>query len=377
VANIIPNEKEYTVVMRGPSSVIFGQNETLRAENFPSSAGPVTIVYATRWIRKNDAITIPGHLWIEIKGKGKNLEEVLTPFANAAFALLPILSLSANAAIDDPDLELGFDSSPESEEREYFQHYIPPESEIVHFARLINIKETVAVIGALTHNIDAERLRRASNQYRLALDSWILGREALSLAHLWMALEALTKSRIRSERIKRALETDLDLANHLGIDLKHLDATIRRDFILKGDKDCYKKSKQASDGFEHGFLGYDTIQDLAKDTRHRMAQYIRTEIFEQLRLPQDTHSRLTNDPFDSPMGYWPMVKYIRGKLIGKGSQLAAEGNAYPFIRWKPVLNKCEVTEDGRINIEANENFTAELGQGIVFQPESYEAWRPE
>lgn len=366
-------EKEFTVVMRGTSSVIFKPNENFLAESFPSSVGPVKILYASRWIKSNENVTIPGHLWIEIKGKGTKLDDVLPSFANAGLALLPLLSLAANAAIGDPDVEIGFDSSIDTHEREFFQNYVPPESGFVHFARQIKINETVALLNKLNQNPEADRIRRAANQYRLALDSWLPGKEALSLAHLWMALEVLTKARIRTELKKRNIATEQELADCLGVELKKLDPVVRRDLILNGDEDCYSKSKKASDGFEHGFLGFDKIHDLARDTRHRMAQYIREEIFNQLELDKETYDVLTQD---KPMGYWPIVKYVRGKLIGENAELAAQGNAYPFLKWEPSVNKCEITDEGKINIEYSENFTAELGDGIEFMPLSYEAWKP-
>lgn len=377
MVNTTIQEREFTVVMRASSAVVFSPNENFRAADFPSSVGPVNIVYTSRWLRRDENVTIPGHLWIEVRGKGEKLEDILIPFANAGLALLPLLSLSANAAIEDPNIELGFDSSPEASERDYFQHYVPPESEVVHFGRQLKVKETVSVIDALNRNSEAERIRRAANQYRLALDSWKLGRETLSLAYLWMALEALTKARIRLECKERGISTAQELADSLGVELTKLDSTVRRDLILKRDVECYNKSKKASDGFEHGFLDFGKIQDLARDTRHRMAKYIRAEIFKQLELTEDTYSVLTNDPFDKPMGYWPVVKYIRGKLIGDNPELAAGENAYPFMKWKPMIKKCEVADDGKINIQISENFTAELGEGIAFQPVSYEAWKPE
>lgn len=370
-------EREFTVVMRGSSAVIFRPKENLFAKEFPSTKGPVNICYTTRWLRKDENITVPGHLWIEIKGKETKLEDILVPYANAGLALLPLLSLSANAAIGEPNIELGFDSSQDANERDYFQQYVPPESGVAHFARQIQVKETLSILDALNRSVDAERIHRAANQYRMALDSWGLGREGLSLAHLWMALEALTKVRIRLECRRRSISTEQELANSLGIELNQLDPTIRRDLILKGDDECYSKSKDASNGFEHGFLGYDKIRDLARDTRHRMAQYIRTEIFEQLGLDEDTYKILTNDPFDKPMGNWPLVKYIRGKLLGNNQEIAATGNAYPFLKWNPIINKCEVDGDGKVIIQFSENFTQELGERITFQPVSYETWKPE
>lgn len=105
--------------------------------------------------------------------------------------------------------------------------------------------------------------------------------------------------------------------------------------------------------------------------------YIRNVILELSGLEAEPLRILTADPFDKPMGYWPVVKYVRGRLLGESSELAAKGNAYPFLRWKPVINKCEVTEDEKINIHFSENLTAELGEGTSFQAISYEAWKPE
>lgn len=363
--------------MRGPSAVVFRQNENLVVKKFPCASGPVSVVCTSRWIKRSETVIVPGQLWIEIRGQANNLEESLVLFANAGLALLPMLALSANAAIGEPEVEVAFDSTPNVSERDYFQSYIPPESGIVHFGQLIDVKTTVALLDAIKGHPEAERLRRAANQYRLALDSWKLGRETLSLAHLWMALEALTKAKVRFECIARGLSSEEELGNTLGVEKNQLDSAIRRDLILDGDEECYRKSKQASDGFEHGFLGYDKIRELSKDVRHRMAKYIRNTILELSGLEAEPLRVLTSGPYEKPMGHWPIVKYVRGRLLGESPELAAKGNAYPILRWKPVINKCEATKDGKINIRFSENLTAELGEGISFQPISFEAWKPE
>lgn len=368
--------RQFTLVMRGSSAVLFRQTAKLLVLNAPSSLGPVEILYQTRWLHKAEKVRIPGHLWIEIRGSGPVLEKVLVPFANAALATLPILSLSANAAIGEPDLELAFDSTPDVTDRDYFQSYIPAESELVQTGRHINIEATVALLGAIEVHPDGERLRRAANQYRLALNHWRLGRESLSLAHLWMATEALTTAKIRAECKAQGLDKDEDLARALNIEKRELDATVRKDLILKGDDECYKKSKEASDGFEHGFLGFDKIRELSRDVRHRMAEYVRTAILEMSSVDSDTLKVLTSDPFREPLGHWPVVRYLRGKLIGGNSELALHGEAYPFIKWSPVIRSTQVTEEGKLNILLDDNFTVVLGEGISFKAESYEAWAP-
>jgi hypothetical protein len=164
-----------------------------------------------------------------------------------------------------------------------------------------------------------------------------------------------------------------DLAKELGVELKQLDGVIRRDLLLKGDDEVYRKAKQASDGFEHGFLNYGEISKSAQDIRHRMAGYVRTAILEMCKLDQPVFDRLINDPFDKPLGHWPIAKYLRGKLLGTGEELAASGNEYPVMKWNPKI-KTAKWEDGKLNIEFDDNFIADLAPGISFQASSIEVW---
>lgn len=370
-------KREFTVVMRGPSAFFLLPYKEICIQKYPIALGTVDIKFRTRWIKRNDSVTLPGQLWIEVRGEAKDLEESIVPFANAGFAFLPILSLSANAAVSFPAVEVAFDSTPGVKERNYFQCYVPPESDVIHFARPIDIQASVALLDAISKSPDAERLHRAANQYQLALDSWILGSETLSLAHLWMAVEALTKAVIRFECEVRGINSENELASALNIELPKLDSTIRRDFILGGDEECYRKAKNASDGFEHGFLGYTKIRELTIDIRHRMAGHVRETIFRVSALDAETLKTLTDDPYNKPMGIWTLVKYLRGQLIGEGAELASKGNEYPFMRWRPVVQKAEVTENGKLNIKVNEELQPELGDGIVFQPISHEVWKPD
>ena len=312
-----------------------------------------------------------------MSGNAQNLKEALVPFANAGLSMLPILSLSANAAVGEPELEVGFDNTAGITVRDYFQSYVPPESGIVHSVRHINVKATITVIKSLITHPDSERLRRAANQYRLAVDFWRLGRESLILAHLWMASEALTKAKIREECSSRGLQNKNNLAESLGIELKELESTIRKEFLLKGDEECYAKARKASDGFEHGYLGFDKIRELSMDVRRRMASYVRSSILELCTIDIASMKILKSPPFDKPLGYWPIVKYIRGKLIGESSDLAAPGNMYPFIRWKPVVKSAVFDKEGKLKIKFKEHFREELGDGITFQPDSIEAWMPD
>ena len=86
------DRKQFTVVMRGPSAVLFKQNEHLAIEKLATEVGLVNITYTSRWLKIGEKMTVPGHLWIEITGSGQTLKEVLLPFANTGLSVLPILS---------------------------------------------------------------------------------------------------------------------------------------------------------------------------------------------------------------------------------------------------------------------------------------------
>lgn len=377
-SNQTGTSKEFVVVMRGPSAAMFKPDEELSVQTVPSAIGPVNIVYTTRYLRRTPDVTMPGDLWIDIRGNARTLAEALEPFANTALSMLPILTLSANASVGEPDIELGFDNTVGITERDYFQSYIPPERDIPHPGRGIDGPATGALLEAIGAHPDSERLLRGANQYRIALQSWRLGRETLSLAHLWMATEAVTKVKVRAECEARGI-TEPDLAAELGIEReqfsgRRLEQAVRKDLLLKGDNEAYRKAREASDAFEHGYLNYGKIRELSQDVRHRMAGYVRTAILEMCELDSAIFNKLTSAPFDKPLGHWPVVKYLRGKLIGSGEELAAPGNAYPFIRWSFGFKPAK-WEDGKYNVEITENITPEIAEGIGFQAQSLEMWQ--
>jgi len=377
-----------TVVMRGPSAVFLAEGTPLCVKNLRLDQGDVEISFRTRWIKKGNTVTLPGDLWIEISGRTsvKDIEKAINPFANAGMGFLPIIALSANAAIGEFDVEIAFDSTPGTRDRYFFQSYIPQESpNEVHFCRRLDVELTVALLRAIGTHPDGERLRRAAAQYQHALGFWGLGRDTLSLAHLWMALEALTPVRLRAECLSKGLpantrqeltESKQKLAVQLGVEAKKLEPAIRQNLLLAGDKECYARAKDASDGFEHGYLPFDEIREHAKAVRHRLANFVRTAIFDLANLHDEMKSKLLGEPFGEPRGYWPPIKYLRGKLIGDAKDLAAAGNAYPMVQWRHTVEAAGIDDAGKLSVQVNESLTRQFGDGVQFEPQSREVWRP-
>ena len=106
-----------------------------------------------------------------------------------------------------------------------------------------------------------------------------------------------------------------------------------------------------------------------------MAEYTRIALLEMCDLDEGNFNILSKKPFKKPIGCWTIVKYLRGKLIGESDQLAAKGNAHPFMRWKHTISNTSVDKNGKYSIKLKEDIIPELGQGISFQPISREVWQ--
>jgi len=383
---------EYTVVLRGTSAAVLLKHDYFRVNGFPTGIGPATVAVRCRWPKHTGDVEFPGHLWIEIVGRARGLQKAIPILANAGLAILPIIAFSTNSAISDPEIELAFDSTPGGKSRQFFQSFVPPETKALRFVRTFNTELTASLFTAVAQHPQSERFRTSISQYRLALEHWTTGRETLSLAHLWMALEALTEVQLKHEYAKRELDPKTqrrELLIALGERAKRvekmdareeanaLNARIRKDIILRGDRECYKQAKTASDGFEHGFLDFADIRDYARQARTKIANYLRQRILELLDLTTETRAALLSPPFSTPMGHWPIVRYFRGTLVGESDDLAAPESAYPYMRWAPRLRNCDVGQDGQIHIGLDDRWTGQFADGIELKDASTEVWKPD
>lgn len=313
-------------------------------------------------------MSIPGQLWVEVQGEGADINRILAPFGNAGMAFLPLLSVSANAHVGDIDVELAFDSTPDIEQRQYFQQYVAPERDILAPARPIDVVATQALLNAIKSNTEQTRIGRAASQYRAALESWHLGQSIESIAHLWMALEALTPVERKIQMTQKGAANTTELATMLGVDIKDLDPSIRRQFLLEGDEESYWKAKQVSDGFEHGFADYDQLWQLSKSVRQQVARSVRKAILRLSGIEKQVFDKLTGPGYAKPMGTNSLAQYLRGILQGRGANLAAPGSKYPFVKWNPQVKKMLLNPAGQYDVEWEHKLSPQLAEGIKFTP---------
>ncbi len=238
--------RQYTVVLRGPSAANFSEDAGIHVTEENPVVGPVRVNLRTRWISVGVQSKMPGHIWLEVSGSASSLDEAAEQFSRSAVVFLPVVAIAANASVDDPEMELAFETTATASERDFLQCHIPDEQGAPRRGRRIDPIATVALLEAIQRSVHRERVLRAVNQYRLSLQSWRFGYESIAVAHLWMAAEALTKAVLRAEIQRRGLTSEADLASALGVDIKVLDSTIRRQIIFAGDTECYENGKGAS-----------------------------------------------------------------------------------------------------------------------------------
>lgn len=378
------NEKEFVVVYRASSASIFEPNNFLRV-NFPFENKYAVLTFRTRYKDLKLEHPLPGDLWVDARGRTSSLEKAAVIFGKAATGILNPIAFSTNAAIGDLDLELAFENTPSISKRPFLQSMLPDEWTIINIRRIINVEMTRSLMDAIQKHSEKERIIRAINQYNLALRFWRAGYETLATEHLFLGVEALTKAIIRHNQTTLGLNKK-DFAKKLGIEVDKLDpyksldkeilTYVRRNILFKGDTECHQKAKKASDGLEHGFLPYDEIHDSAAKVRDKTASYLRDSIIELLELDQETRSFYMDKSKKKPLGNWPMVKYIRGYLVGESNDLAAEGNEYPILSWRSRVKSIKKKETGEYSISFDEKMTVRIGNNIQFQPESFEVWRP-
>jgi hypothetical protein len=375
---------QYVAVFRGSSALVFPPGTHIRV-NAPISLGTVIIKFNTRYIYKGLESPLPGDLWIDARGPAESIENAVSVFGGIVGSLATVISFSTNSAIGDLEPELVFNNTPGLKVRDFLQSMLPDERNILHASRNVNPKATLGLIDAIEAHPEKERISRAMTQYSLALRHWRWGHEILATAHLYIGMEALTKAVVRSQLTASGIN-DEQYARSLGINPNNLgpcdslsaaiDVAVRKDLLFQGDDKCYRNAKAASDGFEHGFMPFGRIRDKARVVRDMTAAYLRKAILDLVKIEEAHREILLNAPYKDPLGNWPVVKYVRGQLLGDSDSLAAKGNEYPILSWKSTIKSAKLLKSGEYDFKFEDKLTPQLGEGISFKSKRFQVWKP-
>jgi hypothetical protein len=158
-------------------------------------------LFSTRFEERGFDVSVPREVLVEVRGTTTaTFNATVNAYGNTALSLIPVIALAANAAINNPEIRLAYDNTRGRSEREFFQRFVTElEPGSIRFGKPADLEATARLFGAIARHSDQNRLHRAAEQYRQALLNWNPGNEAMSIAHLWIAVEALTKVALRRE----------------------------------------------------------------------------------------------------------------------------------------------------------------------------------
>lgn len=364
---------EFIVVARAASALYFPERGYFRVNEYPSPLGPLSVLFQTRRTRVQGLKELVSRgLWAEVRGQAPGLRDALEVFPQIAQLFCPVLSVIANAPTEDLVPELAYDCSPDDLERDFFQQFLIDER-LLPFTRP-KFPSNLArhLLEMLGHHIESGRLHRAMTHYHIALQHWTPGSEIMALGHLYMGMEAMTPIALRHHLSEERISRDA-LTTRWGIDARQLDAEVRKRLLFQGDDTTYSRARAASDGFEHGYLPFQTVREHAMATKMATAQFLRAAIFRHLGLTAGEQTELVSPPYDTP----PQLrvdKYVFGKLQGRVESLAGEDQTYPILRWSSKPSEVVHLSDGTERLGFTESVTPLLGPGVTFQVKAVEVW---
>jgi hypothetical protein len=363
----------YVAISRGRSAAIFREGEEWTVRGFPTGPSPVDVTFRTAYVSCGLEAKAPRWLYAEVSGPAESLEDAIRRFPNAVRSLTPIFDVALNASVDDLDLHLSFDATPGREERNFFQNFLREEPPTPRQVRPAHVGLLSHLTQAIARHPGSVRIHRAAAHYQQALRFWTLGDETRAVGQLWIGIEALTPVVKREEMRRTGTTTPSDLAKALNIELKDLDATLRRVVLFEGNEQSYSATKRTSDGFEHGFIALDELRALARGTRDQSATHLRTAIIRLSGVAEPEASEMLTGTYATPVIGLPITKYLRAKLKGKGEP-AAPGQRYPSVTWRTTVEHFGRRDEGGHNLRWNENITAKIGPDVQLSDISIEMW---
>jgi hypothetical protein len=381
-----PMSHTFVTVLRAPSSVRVSPTEAF-VLGFEDVNGKSTVTVRTRYVSPQEGgDALPRELWFEVVNSGIDHRQAMAAAFSQASVLKSLISGAMNAYTDELQVERSFDGCDDHDDHAFFQNMLTDEVGLPRLTRRLDLEAFDGFCKALMAHPRRDRLMRGIAQYELAIKHWIPGQETLALAHLFMAMEALTpvarEIAIADAGGKEALMSKWGLnrraCSSCGVEYGdgELDANVRRRVLFQEDDDVYNEAKDASDGFEHGYLGYATVYAHAERNRDRLGVLARHAIMDLIATAGGWRDTLLTGPRDIPIPAVRIIKYLWATLSGPAHGLAPDGLHYPGFSMSSTLGSVTVAADGAVLAHPTETLTKQLGDGVELTDLNYEVIVP-
>lgn len=376
--------RQFIVVCQGTAACRFRADDPLTFSYLLPDGERVSLMFTTRWMEEGLESRVPREVVAVLALHTDDLSVAAEEGARHANMTAAAIGLAMNAVVGTLEPVVVYDRNPIDGRREYHQTHVVPEQGMPRSARWVHSDLVLAVLAGLTASPHSERLHRAATHYNDALERWRPGSESLVVSRLWMAAEALTDVALRAELDTSGLD-EQGLAASWGIDMtldrrdwrRDLTVEVRRRLLFEGDNEVYSKAKRASDGWEHGFLPFDQVRNLAAEVRDRTAHYLRRAFLRLSTVEPSAVERLQAGPLDTPKQFFPAARYLKGWLVGEVGDPAAPSSAYPVMEWTYRLSRFRSNDDARtFTLSFEDNIKPHIADGVMFQGKKIEVWGP-
>src|SRR5262245_36430446 len=167
--NDTKKKRHFVVVMYFASSAIFEKNHNLVISSPRDNDTPVEVTFTTRYLDRGFDVQVPGAIQATARGSESNTNSAAESFSTVANLSALCLAIVSNAWIGFPEVLLAYDDTPDEQEREYLQVYVPEEPfEYVANRRIPSdaVEPLLSALGRLgeSHQTHPNRIMRAAVQ---------------------------------------------------------------------------------------------------------------------------------------------------------------------------------------------------------------------
>lgn len=277
-----------------------------------------TAILQTEYAGGSTGRAYPVTLFGEIRGDAESLDDAQNRLGGSLGNVLPLVALAANAAVADPSPigAFGLDMSHGPQE---FMWYAVPHARTFFppGVRKINGDATLALMTAIGTHPQSGILQRATECYRRALDNWVPERMLMAGEFLYIAAETLSRFLIE-ERASEKEMTPKNLARLFdkpGPDA--LRETYLTDEIFARDPEALAAMRDASDGFEHGYMDINAVRNLFEPTLSRSMALVRRSLVRASGVHAGAEAAVLASNYEEPRGLVPPIFIVRGDLTLK------------------------------------------------------------
>ncbi len=345
-----------------------GQRLMLRG--VPADDQVVEVALSTRFEDAGLTDLVPRELIFEVYLEASDADAAVAQAGAVASGLAALLSFAVNARIPAAEPFLAYEAAPGLTRRRFWQRHVTFQQGAPRPSRMLKDELLFPLLHAFFGSPHAGRLGRAMSQYHVALSHWTTAGRPLALAHLYMALEALTPVAEERTRERLGLATKEDHARRHGMDVSQrnwisvLEGWVRRDVVCQGDSVTYKAAREASDGFEHGFMDLPKYRAAAEQHARPLMNYVREAVLDLLDVDEPVRTELNDKP---PIDVSPIWHAVTGVLHGKVEDptlMAEPGQAFPYADWHITLDDNWRLPDGRLRMTPRMHLTAHIAEGV-------------